>query len=320
MVELHPDDVETFDDGKGDGSSVFDRHRVIGDDTFVDTAIMDASSVQAFLEVTPYGTRSFLADERVNGERVSDALVRVARGSGLNPLVLLAMLQKEAGLISRTRRPSTFLVDYAFGCGCHDGRGCATSLRGIDRQLECAVDVLRGSFDAGTNGDATNAGYRLGQSFTSLDDLRVTPQNRATLALYTYTPWVGQASRGGNWLFWNVFRKYADAVGYEAGLTRPFNEGFIGGACTTDSECAFTGGFCHTRGFCTLRCTASSPYCPDRAGHATTFCVDLDGTGSTTGEGLCVAQCDAFSPRCLTGQSCEPMSRLGQSTTHDVCR
>lgn len=46
--------------------------------------------------------------------------------------------------------------------------------------------------------------------------------------------------------------------------------------CQSDSDCDFAGGFCQKNdyrgaGFCTMACTK---YCPDRAGHPTSFCVD----------------------------------------------
>lgn len=96
-------------------------------------------------------------------------------------------------------------------------------------------------------------------------------------------------------------------------VTPAFNEGWIGGPCTTADDCDFDGAECYTEGgFCTLPCTIERPYCPDRTGNATTFCVDLGG-----GRGGCVAQCPAG--ECLDGQSCAPHSRFGQAREADVC-
>lgn len=52
--------------------------------------------------------------------------------------------------------------------------------------------------------------------------------------------------------------------------------------CQTDADCDFDGGFCQFNeyrgaGYCTQACTR---YCPDRAGHPTSFCVpNPDGSG-----------------------------------------
>ncbi|MEZ4459021.1 MAG: L,D-transpeptidase [bacterium] len=60
--------------------------------------------------------------------------------------------------------------------------------------------------------------------------------------------------------------------------------------CNSDAECAYDGGVCvlneyNGPGYCSKACTT---YCPDRAGHATSFCAkDAD-----TGEGFCTIKAD----------------------------
>jgi len=303
ITDLHPLDIEDVDEGKADGA-VFDKNHIISDEDFSDTEAMSAADVQSFFENTPYGNRSFLADERADGEPLSAALVRVARGANLSPILLLATLQKEAGLVSKTSPPSRYRVDYAFGCGCPDGGSCSPAFRGLDRQLSCAADVLSTAFRAGRNGDVTQSNTRLGRAFTSLDGLRVVAENSATLALYVYTPWVGQRARSGNWLFHNIWKRYTTHLDY-AEHVRP--RGFIGTACVADADCNFPGGTCLAQNgglFCSQRCDR---YCPDRAGHPTTFCVDFFGDG----DGWCTTRCGDGSG-CNEGQYCEPRSRRGQ--------
>ncbi len=101
-------------------------------------------------------------------------------------------------------------------------------------------------------------------------------------------------------------------------VTPAFNEGWIGGPCTTDDDCDYDGARCFTGsgpGFCTLACTLERPYCPDRTGNATTFCVEL-----ADGSGGCVAQCDASDAICLDGQGCESRARFGQTREAHVCQ
>lgn len=54
----------------------------------------------------------------------------------------------------------------------------------------------------------------------------------------------------------------------------PAPQKFIGDACATDAQCAFTAagvtGRCHPAGFCTIGCAGS---CPDLSGKAPTFCI-----------------------------------------------
>src|SRR5262245_1973634 len=106
-------DVETDPGDSADELSEFNPGRVVSDAAFFDVAGVSQASIQSMLESNPHdGGRSFLADERSRtGELFSASLVRIARASGLNPLVLLATLQKEAGLVSKTVRPGGELVD-----------------------------------------------------------------------------------------------------------------------------------------------------------------------------------------------------------------
>jgi hypothetical protein len=316
-AELDPLDYEELAaDGKADGVlSVFYASRLVSDDAFFDSGAMNAQSVQAFFERTPYGRRSFLAGERLaSGELLSSALVRTAAERGINPIVLLVTLQKERGLVSRTTAPSRHSIDYAFGCGCPDGGSCSTAFKGLDRQLACAADAFRSYADDLDAGGTTIGGFKPGVSSRVLDGTRVTPANRATAMLYTYTPWI-QQGYGGNWLFWNIWRRYSLGVGYRRGLSAPFNEGFIGGACAADDECFFQGGVCRD-GACSQPCTS---LCPDRAGgFATSFCV----TGDSDGLGWCVAQCDEdlSTSGCDAGQVCESRARHGDpGVTREVC-
>ncbi len=98
-------------------------------------------------------------------------------------------------------------------------------------------------------------------------------------------------------------------------VTPAFNEGWIGGPCSVDDDCDFDGGSCAPGGFCTLACSADAPFCLDRTGAATTFCVDLGG-----GVPSCVAQCDPSAPVCLDGQTCVVEARFGRTDERTVCR
>jgi hypothetical protein len=278
---------------KADGvSATFNRHNVL-DDAFFTALGPDAAAVQAFLENTPYnGRRSFLADETVSGRPVSEVLVEVAREHELNPILLLSRMQVEKSLVGKSSRPSQHSVDYAMGCGCPDNSGCSPAYRGLDKQLACAADVLRGKADESMAGTAQ---WRKGKTRSTLDGLSITPQSHATAALYAYTPWV-LTGQGGNWLVWNITKKYAAAID-----STP--RGFIGSACTeNDAElCEFEAGgeqgSCHAftdtqgqaAGICTIPCEG---ICPDGAG-VITFCVEL-----AQGQGSCVAKSRSSNSHC----------------------
>ena len=91
------------------------------------------------------------------------------------------------------------------------------------------------------------------------------------------------------------------------------HDGWIGGSCSEDSTCG--GATCLadlTDGLCTEVCEST---CPDRAGRAVTFCVDL---GLEDG-GRCVARCGS-DYECRQGYSCQPTERYSDSNVvRGVC-
>ena len=199
-------DPVSWSSGKGDFSgvpAVFDRNDVMDDVVFT-TAAVSGADMQAFLERSPYGTRSWLADAHVDGLRFADAVVQIAGAAGVDPIVLLARAQVESSLVSATAQPSKARVDAALGCGCADASACSSAYRGRANQLRCAGDVLAGKYGESAAGTGE---WRKGHPRRTSDPLTVTPKNDATAALYAYTPWVLQG-RGGNWLVWNVTRKF----------------------------------------------------------------------------------------------------------------
>lgn len=190
-------------DGKADGvPAVFDADDVMGDDLF--TGDMEVASVQAFLEDSPYGNRSWLASHTVNGVAASQLIVDAARAEHINPLILLSRMQVESSLVSKTVTPSQGRINAALGCGCPDGGTCSAAYRGLAAQLQCGAHTMRRWFDGSVDGSGE---WEKDKPKKTLDPKTVTPANHATASLYAYTPWV-LVGRGGNWLVWNVTRKY----------------------------------------------------------------------------------------------------------------
>jgi hypothetical protein len=192
-------------DGKADGVPlVFNQNDVVGDDLFVDDGSFTVDEIQSFFEDSPYNNRSWLADYTVNGVTAAQAVYNAAIGEGIHPMMLIARMQVEASLVSKTVRPSASRLNAALGCGCPDGGSCASQYRGFDKQLVCGAKIMRKWYDASVGGTGQ---FRKGKSTRTLDPRTVTPVNHATASLYQYTPWVS-VGRGGNWLVWNVTKKY----------------------------------------------------------------------------------------------------------------
>ena len=192
-------------DGKADGlPPTFDRNFVVTDALLTDSLAMTVEDVEAFLADNPYGTRSWLASYEVDGTTAAEMIVESAVAHEINPVVLLARMQVETSLVSKTTAPSSRMLDRALGCGCPDGGACNASYSGLHRQLDCAGATLRRWYDASID---ANGEWRKGHTKSTLDPLRVTPGSHATASFYAYTPWV-LTGRGGTWLAWNVTRKY----------------------------------------------------------------------------------------------------------------
>jgi len=206
-IHDEPEDfVVDADDGKADGTpATFDRNLVMSDAMLTTAGAMDASDLRAFLEGPPYGGRSWLASYTENGTSAAHLVVTAANAHGINPVVLLARMQGETSLISKTTRPTQRLIDRALGCGCPDGAACNRAYSGLQRQLDCGAATLRRWYDASVEGSGQ---WRRGVARTTLDGIRVVPASHATASTYQYTPWV-HVNVGGSWLAWNVTRKYS---------------------------------------------------------------------------------------------------------------
>jgi hypothetical protein len=57
--------------------------------------------------------------------------------------------------------------------------------------VECAANLHAEYFDEMEQSGVTRADFGVGKKSRTLDPCSVTPANKATAALYTYTPWVG---------------------------------------------------------------------------------------------------------------------------------
>lgn len=120
----------------------------------------------------------------------------------INPKLLLVLLQKEQSLIEETD-PTQRQLDWATGYGCPDGGGCNSYWEGIGKQINSAALQF---FDYMEN--PHHYSYRAGQTYTISNTGRpamlVTPINKATAALYNYTPHV----YNGNYNFHNLWLRY----------------------------------------------------------------------------------------------------------------
>ncbi len=251
-------------------STSFDKDHILDDAALVDVDAMSEEQVQAFFEKTPYGTRSGLADYAVGSKSAAALIHDAAVQNRINPLVMLVRLQMEEGLIHMTSVPPT-RIEVAFGCGCESASACAQKYLGLDNQAACMARTLRRDVDRLAHGGATISGWKPCVSKKSEDGLAVTPQTAATAALYTYTPWVGEAGGGktgvgGASLHKQIWAKYATFVGYGAAKSAAPAASICssshGGGGATDGGSG-GGGTTPASGGCSddAQCSGATPVC-----------------------------------------------------------
>jgi hypothetical protein len=216
----------------------FDAGSLISDERFYDSATMTASDVQSFFERTPCKPAEgvdCLADYRESTpdvaavgpghcaayagdewESAAVIVVGVARACGINPQVLLVLMQKEQSLITS---PSPSGYERTMGYACPDTADCDTEYFGFFNQVYNAAWQFRqytlfpderaytvGTVDVGFNPDAA----------CGAAPVRIA--NQATANLYLYTPYQPNAaaiaslygdgdgcSAYGNRNFWRIF-------------------------------------------------------------------------------------------------------------------
>ena len=215
--------IQSGEDAASSGSRVsrdaFDKDDVLDDRTMGDSEAMTAGDVQAFLEKTPWGNASVLASYEEGGRSAAQIMVDAAQKHGINPLELLVRVQMEQGLV-RKESASERTISLAFGCGCPHAPVCKTSperYTGFANQAECAAGTMRRSMDRALTSKGTASGWARNRAKTTEDGVTIVPANATTAALYTYTPWVGEAGGGrkgvgGVSLHHRVWSSFAAAI------------------------------------------------------------------------------------------------------------
>ena len=124
------------------------------------------------------------------GLTAAEIIDQAAADHQINPQVLLVMLQKEQELVT-DNWPWSLRFARATGWGCPDSRDCSPETAGFYQQVDNAARGLRGYID-----NLESWWYRVGTNQINYHPNRdcgsqtVNIKNRATAALYLYTPYV----------------------------------------------------------------------------------------------------------------------------------
>lgn len=271
--------------------SSFNPGNIISDAVFFDSLSMTATEVQTFVSakgakciagelpclkdyrqdtVTQAGDAFCSAYQGAAQETAATIITKIGVSCGINPRVLLVLLQKEQGLVTGTK-PATSRYTKATGFGCPDTAACNPSFSGFvsqvyfaARQFQRYADGLAGSYRPGRTQTV------LYNPSSSCGSQSVYISNVATAGLYNYTPYVPNAaalaagygtgdacSAYGNRNFYNYFTDWFGstqspgaasiaelyaALGSSAGTLGSASSGYDCGLVGNGCSQAFAGG------------------------------------------------------------------------------
>ncbi|MCP2030508.1 uncharacterized protein with LGFP repeats [Okibacterium sp. HSC-33S16] len=228
---------------------VFNAGNIIDDAVFYNAQSMTESEIQNFLDdkgsaceatdclrAATFATTPRPADamcSRYNGgsrESAARIISSVATACGINPQVLLVLMEKEQGLVTTTR-PTERKYTIAMGYGCPDTAPCDSEYFGFFNQVyKSASQFIRYTNPEGTSKAFTQyaPGKRVAIRWSptaSCGSSEVHIENMATASLYTYTPYQPNAaalaagtgtgdacSAYGNRNFFNLFTTWFGSV------------------------------------------------------------------------------------------------------------
>jgi hypothetical protein len=184
----------------------FRPEAILDDRDIFDLGNWDRARVQSFL--SSKGTLGSYRSTDIDGQvkLASDIIWRVAASYKVNPKYLLALMQKEQSLVEDPN-PSQKQFDWATGYGvcdsCSKDDPSIQDFKGFANQLEWAAKQHREKYLLQILGRGTTiAGYAPGKLAT-IDGRKITPANRATAMLYSYTPHIH-----GNLNLWRIWQRW----------------------------------------------------------------------------------------------------------------
>lgn len=221
--------ADPYDDIAAATPGGLDRHRLIEDSDLAGDQDVTVAQIQKLLE----NEGSALATFSEDGRSAARWIVEESRAARISPVYMIARIETESSLI---RSGTLDKIRQATGCACPDGSACDPSFAAFGLQVRCAAELVRGYLTDLEVDNSTVTGWGVGVGKSSSDPCWVVPQNRATAALYTYTPWVGHYARqcgtsqwGGSSLVALLLRHFKGRLPPPAGGSCPLGNGLYCG-------------------------------------------------------------------------------------------
>lgn len=128
------------------------------------------------------------------GQTAAEIIYEAAQDYHINPQVLIVLLEKEQSLITDSY-PNSVQYRSATGYGCPDTAACDTKYYGFRNQVRNAAAMFRSVLDGGwSNYPAGRTMYVQYHPSASCGGSQIYIENRATSALYRYTPYQPNSS------------------------------------------------------------------------------------------------------------------------------
>lgn len=207
------------------GADNFNPNYIISDAEVLDHNSMTLGEIRSFLEAKG-GYLSRYSTTNPDGKTMTAAEIIHDRAitNKVSPRFILVLLQKEMSLIEENT-PKQSQLDWATGYGCLDGSPCNTRWKGFWKQVNSASLQFRDYID-----NPNLYTYRAGKTYTFTNPYSttkngttiVTPANKATAALYNYTPHV----YNGNYNFYKIWQRYFTINYFDGSLLQA--EGEVG--------------------------------------------------------------------------------------------
>ena len=200
----------------------FNPGNIMSDTVMANYATMNVAQIDNFLRLKcSYGNNCLYA-KYFSGRSAAQVIWQAAQDYRINPQVLLVLLQKEQSLLTSTATEAR--LRKATGYGCPDTAACDSRYYGFENQIRRAAELFRTVLDGGwSNYPAYTTRYIQYHPNTACGGTNVYIENRATSALYRYTPYQPNAaalagsgdgcSSYGNRNFYNLFTSWFGDTG-----------------------------------------------------------------------------------------------------------
>jgi len=180
----------------------FNPSTIISDYDMQNCNSMSLEDIQSFLDSKGYLGQMMFDSYFGESSTTANIIYKYANQFKISPKYIITTLQKEQGLIEKSlEQIDQKDLDWAMGFGvcdsCSKDDPAIQKFKGLDNQIYNAARRNRDYYN-----EPNKIKIKVGKEYT-IDNVKITPANQATVNLYTYTPHLK-----GNQNFFDIWNKY----------------------------------------------------------------------------------------------------------------